>query len=830
MLQATQLLAGVVCGNFLVTLPVLLVRKQNCLNQMNLVNKAAHVSTHPSMRRFRNRTLPPVPVHGRQNSQGIFAGALAALTLAAAPSHAQQAPSGQPSFQAPQAIVQTPAPTGQPATVSAPPAPTPSGVSHSSASVSVTPVGSSSPSTGSSTAATISPPPFEVYTDYNWGNAMAKRLRNAPAKLYNFDRASLRDVLRFLADDAGIPFVALQESSAVENTLVTFTLRASPFLALETIARANSVALFYDNGIWFMRPLNEKELIARTYKLKFNPQDVVKYTGAKNNSSFSQSSGNGLSGMDLTLQQPTDVFEVKPPQTVEEIRKLLGIPTSGIHGINAGETSVDNPNSLNVPPSLTIAGSNLAGAETAKGDNGAQAIYNPDANTIYVVATRQQHQWVEGFLSAVDRPQALIGIEIKFFETTRDPSRDLGIDWSQTLEGGYSVTAAAEATFEGGLNTLAINETMNRVFDGGGMLNGRSLARGRSYGSSITVDDTGNVTFADPTSRNTSTRTATFNGGYAAVLSPDEVTVTLQAFMRDRDTSVVQYPRMLTVNNREVAIRSVVNQPVLGSVSSVNSGDNTGTNVSEVAYLPIGTIVNVLPKTMPDGSVILNVAITISRIIGFENITLRPGQVQPYPVPTSRVYNASLQVDSGYTLAVSGLDESTDSRNDTGVPFLKDIPGLGELFKSKSRQQAKKNLLIFITPTVIYDRRSTEGIATVPESIVPKRPDQPSPPAFSSEGRLVGGFNAIDEALAWFEYQIRLFKQMREESLTDKKTQKQLQSVIGSAEMLVKEIQIQEEESPGNLNALVKKEEKALALLADLNKVYLDTQKKDNEF
>lgn len=790
---------------------------------MNLVKNAAPASARVVPGRYRNRLTPPVCVHLRQKSLKFFALALTVVPVALAPS--LRAQTGQPSFQAPQAVVQSPQ-TGQsqPAAISAP---APVAAVTGSPSVAVSPIGSVTTGGAANAIPQAVPSTFEVYTDYNWGNAMAKKLRNAPAKLYNFDRASLRDVLRFLADDAGIPFVAMQESSTIENVLVTFTLRASPFLALETIARANSVAIFYDNGIWFMRPVNEKELIARTYKLKFNPQDLVKYTGAQGGTasggnsgggSGGSSGGGGISGLDLTLQQPTDVFEVKPPQTVEEIRKLLGIPTSGLQGVNAGETSVETPNSLNVPPSLNLAGSSLTGAEVPKGDSGAQAIYNPDANTIYIVATRQQHQWVEGFLSAVDRPQALIGIEIKFLETTRDPTKDLGIDWSQTLEGGYSIRAGASAEASGGLSSGLLSETLNDF-------------------TRVTINETINGV---ENNQSTSTRTRSslnsgnkqsgFEGGYAAVLAPDDVTVTLQAFMRDRDTSVVQYPRMLTINNREVAIRSVINQPVLGSVSSVNSGDNTGTNVAEVVYLPIGTIVNVLPKTMPDGSVILNVAITISRIVGFEDITLQPGQTQAYPVPASRVYNASLQVDSGYTLAVSGLDESTDSRNNTGVPFLKDIPGVGELFKSKSRDQIKKNLIIFITPTVINDRRATQGIATTPEAIVPKRPDEPSPPAFTSEGRLVGGFAALDEALAWLEFQIRVFRQLKEESMTDKKTQEQLKGVIASAEMLIQEIQTQEEQSPGNLTALVRKEEKALALLGELNEVYVDTRKKDKEF
>ena len=70
--------------------------------------------------------------------------------------------------------------------------------------------------------------------------------------------------------------------------------------------------------------------------------------------------------------------------------------------------------------------------------------------------------------------------------------------------------------------------------------------------------------------------------------------------MQDRDSSQVSYPRVLTRNNREVVIRSVINQPVLASTSSVTPGIG-GTTTASVSYLPIGTIINVLPKQMDDG-------------------------------------------------------------------------------------------------------------------------------------------------------------------------------------------------------------------------------------
>lgn len=661
---------------------------------------------------------------------------------------------------------------------------------------------------------TLSPggasPAFEVFSDYNWGNAMAEKLRNAPAKLYEFDRASLRDVLRFLADDAGIPFVALQESSAAENTLVTFTLKSSPFLALETVAKANGVSLFYENGVWFMRPINEKELIGRIYKIKYNSQETVKYqgdgsqSGATTSASSGGSTGSGVPQMNVNIQGASQVFEVEAPKIVDEIKSLLGIPTSSVSALMAGEASVENFGGM-VPPSIVSpTGSSLIGtpekAATASGDGGPQVIYNSDTATIYVVATRQQHQWVEGFLSAVDRPQALIGIEVKFFETTKDPSKELGINWAGTMAGGYNVGIQdITATPNGSIN-----------------ISGNQPVISGTNGGTITGTNGGGVVFGQSNAFNA---TITAAAPYSAVLTAGDVNVALQAFLNDLDTTTVQYPRVLTINNREVVIRSVINQPVLAATSSVTPGVG-GTSTASVSYLPIGTIINVLPKTMPDDSVVLNVAITVSSIVGTSII-----QGNAYPIASSRIYNAALQVDSGYTLAVGGLEEAFDQSQRNGIPFLRDIPGVGELFKSKNKARSKRNLIIFITPTIIHNRMNSPGIAEIPQSVIPVRPNEPLPPAFTPTGRLVGGYASIDEAGRWLERQILYYRQVFTDRRVDKESLKQLDGVVNTAEMLIAEIQLLENQMPNELDALIKKEERCLTIVEELNKIYSKSKK-----
>lgn len=593
---------------------------------------------------------------------------------------------------------------------------------------------------------------------------IADSLRAQPEHDYEFNRASLRDVLRFLAQDAGISYVSVPEIDSIENNLVTFSLHASPFHALEIIAKANGIALFYEDGVWYLRPYNDKELVGRTYKLKYNTQEDVTYNGSGSSSPSAASTGMGgtqsgggtVPDLGLSLSGNADVFKTNPKQLIDDIKALLGIPTTGFEATIAKDATVDRPSPLGTSPSAVEPASPDGGGKDAAGvSGGPQVIWNSDSNTLYVVATRQQQQWVEGYLASMDRPQALIAIEVKFFESTKDPRKQLGVDWSGTLQEGFTVKASDISVSPTG--TITVDQKNDHQ---------------SQYGSLPPGSDPYNF------HQGNKTTTATFGAPYSAVLSASNVAATIRAFLNDRDTSTASYPRVLTRNNREVVIRSVVNQPVLASTSSVTPGVG-GTTTASVSYLPIGTIINVLPKTMADGSVMLNVAITISSIIGEQ-----PIQGNSYPIATTRVYNAALQVDSGYTLAIGGIEEATDLFVKNGVPFLRDIPLLGRAFRSDDQSRSKKNLMFFITPTIL-GAHARVGIAQPPESTIPITPAEPSPPALTPDGRLVGGEPALANAIAWLSRREQYYQEFIKESRTDHKTIEQIQGLINLAEALI---------------------------------------------
>ncbi|MDF1825660.1 MAG: hypothetical protein P1U68_13525 [Verrucomicrobiales bacterium] len=484
----------------------------------------------------------------------------------------------------------------------------------------------------------------------------AMPLRSAPPRQYNFSKAVLSDVMRLMAEDAGIGFFGLPDGTAGGDRLVTFTLSASPFVALETLAKANGVALIYEGGIWYLRPANDQELIGRIYEINYNAQELV--TKNSQGGGTQSSSGSGSASAGLNLQGSPDFFVTEPSRILEDIQNILDIQGAGGSASFAPTASVDNLAQLSVAglqgnPDLVNRVSAGGGDEgSSDGSGQSKVIWNSDSNSLYVVATRQQHQWIEAYLASADRPQPMIAVEVKFIETSRNPNSELGIDWDGVLgDNGLDVTLS---------------------------------------------ENTGGVDLSNIGSYSLPT----------AVLSYSDLTLKLRAIYGDRNTKSVSFPRMVTLDNREVSFRSVINQPVLGSSASASLGAGA-TETSSVEYLPIGTVINVLPKRMAGDKILLNVSVTVSDIVGTEIIN-----GNPFPIATSRVYTAPLTVKSGYTVAISGLDAARTESSERGVPVLGRLPILGYAFKQKSRDRERQHLMMLITPIALNS--GTEGLTEKP--------------------------------------------------------------------------------------------------------------------
>jgi type IV pilus assembly protein PilQ len=136
----------------------------------------------------------------------------------------------------------------------------------------------------------------------------------------------------------------------------------------------------------------------------------------------------------------------------------------------------------------------------------------------------------------------------------------------------------------------------------------------------------------------------------------------------------------VTLNNKAAKISQGQSIPY-----QTTSAEGTKTEFVEAALT-----LEVTPHITSDGNISMKIKASNNS----------PGTGSPPPI-NKKEATTELQVQNGETTVIGGIYVDSDTESDTGVPFLQDIPLLGWLFKSNSKQKTKTELLIFITPKVV---------------------------------------------------------------------------------------------------------------------------------
>ena len=159
----------------------------------------------------------------------------------------------------------------------------------------------------------------------------------------------------------------------------------------------------------------------------------------------------------------------------------------------------------------------------------------------------------------------------------------------------------------------------------------------------------------------------------------------------------------MTADNQQAKIEINRNQPV----PQLNFNEQTATAVfGGFQDKKFGNTLIVRPSVNKDNFVTLSVKPEISNKVGDAQFTFA-GATVASPIIDTRSLESNVLIRSGDTLAVGGLlqDEVTKSRNK--VPVLGDVPLLGYLFQERLNARVKRNLLVFVTPTIIESRYGT---------------------------------------------------------------------------------------------------------------------------
>lgn len=293
------------------------------------------------------------------------------------------------------------------------------------------------------------------------------------------------------------------------------------------------------------------------------------------------------------------------------------------------------------------------------------------SNALIIQATRQEMTRLFPIIEKIDKPIPQILIKANIVETTKDTARNLGIQWggingqkigNQSLyitPGG----GAGSATNPGGPFAGAFKPT-----------SGLTGIAGQGFGVNFPAAVTGSASAS--------------LGLIFGTIGENILEVQLSALQKDGKLNILSSPSITTLDNQKAFTE----------------------NGQKIPYVTTEASGGVLTKSVKFENAVLRLEIT-PHVVDGKNLKMKI-MVQKDEVDTSRSVDnnpfitkkqteTNLIVADGDTIVISGLTKQTKAETVNGVPWLKDIPVFGWLFKGESKSDLMEEVLIFITPTII---------------------------------------------------------------------------------------------------------------------------------
>lgn len=175
--------------------------------------------------------------------------------------------------------------------------------------------------------------------------------------------------------------------------------------------------------------------------------------------------------------------------------------------------------------------------------------------------------------------------------------------------------------------------------------------------------------------------------------------VTLNALAQESDVNILSRPSLLITNNQEGVINVGKEVPVeTSNTTNTNSSNEDTFNVTQqIAYRKTGIELTVTPKINEDGIVSMDIKQGLSAIEG----QTEGSDVGLNPTFTNQEINTSVVVKDGETIVLGGLIETVEVDGESGVPVLKDVPLMGNLFKSQGNQIERRELILIISTQIV---------------------------------------------------------------------------------------------------------------------------------
>jgi type IV pilus assembly protein PilQ len=278
---------------------------------------------------------------------------------------------------------------------------------------------------------------------------------------------------------------------------------------------------------------------------------------------------------------------------------------------------------------------------------------NEATNSLIAKDVPQNIADIQQMIKLLDLPTPQVLIETRIVQANTNFARDLGVQWggttSMTTTNQHNINLNAGPSTGDAFNVQVPNFAVNLPASGGaGSIGNLGFTLGRLVGTPFNLD------------------------------------LRLTAGEATGETKIISSPRVVTLDNKEAVIEQ-------GDSIPFETVSDKGT---QTQFIDATLNLTVTPHITPNGSVIMKIKATKNAIGDFRS---RLGA----PSISKREATTEVMVQDGETTVIGGIFENTKSESETGVPWLSKIPGLSWLFKRQSVSDQTRELLIFITPTIV---------------------------------------------------------------------------------------------------------------------------------
>lgn len=304
---------------------------------------------------------------------------------------------------------------------------------------------------------------------------------------------------------------------------------------------------------------------------------------------------------------------------------------------------------------------------------------DPPTNSLIITASEPYYKHLRQVIDQLDKRRTQVYVEAMIVEVAATSSAQLGIQWQGIINaGGQNVPFGGTNYGTGNQNIFDLSKFSACLLNPAACLastNAVTPANGLNVGM-----------------------LSKFGGNYS-------MSALIQALDTEKGFRVLSTPNLVTLDNEEARIMVGKNVPILSGSYTTNATSQT-TPFQTYNRQDIGILLRVRPQIAHNGTVKLTVYQEVSNL---ENQNALVIAAQGYTI-NKRNIESNIIVDDGQLFVIGGLIDDNYTDLSDGVPFLKDIPLIGQLFRYDAKAREKRNLMVFLRPYIIKDAKAGEEL------------------------------------------------------------------------------------------------------------------------